>query len=71
MINKGGIDSFRIYASCENLLTLTHYTGLDPEIAEIDSSIAGLNQSLNGLYGIDYNVYPVVRTISIGCKIIF
>jgi TonB-linked SusC/RagA family outer membrane protein len=71
IINKAGIDSFRIYASCENLLTLTNYSGLDPEIAEIDSQLTGLNQRVDGLYGIDFNVYPVVRTISIGCKIIF
>ncbi|MCK9629531.1 MAG: TonB-dependent receptor [Bacteroidales bacterium] len=71
IINKAGIDSFRIYASCENLLTLTNYSGLDPEIAEIDPQLIGLNQRVDGLYGIDFNVYPVVRTISIGCKIIF
>jgi len=68
---KVGIENIRIYASCENVLTLTKYSGLDPEIAEVDSKLAGLNQNLNGLYGIDYNVYPVVRTISVGCKFNF
>ena len=68
---KTTLGTARFYLSCENLITFTQYSGLDPEIAEIDANIAGLNQSLNGLYGIDYNVYPVVRTFSVGLKVTF
>ncbi|MDL2221238.1 TonB-dependent receptor [Parabacteroides sp. OttesenSCG-928-N08] len=33
IINKVGIDNFRIYASSENLFTITQFRGLDPEKA--------------------------------------
>ena len=43
--------SLRLFASCQNLFTFTHYTGFDPEV---------------GANGVDYSLYPVTRTISIG-----
>ena len=46
----------RIYASAQNLYTFTSYSGIDPEV------------SYNG---IDLNVYPVPRTISMGVNISF
>ncbi len=45
----------RIYASCENLFTITGYEGLNPEVPN----------------GIDYNTYPKPRTIAMGVKIDF
>ncbi|HEV7621966.1 MAG TPA: SusC/RagA family TonB-linked outer membrane protein, partial [Flavisolibacter sp.] len=53
---RAKLSSARIYISCQNLLTLTHYTGFDPE--------AGIN-------GIDLNVYPVTRTLSAGINLSF
>lgn len=46
----------RIYVSCQNLATFTKYTGFDPEVPA---------------NGIDFNVYPVTRTISAGINITF
>ncbi len=46
--------SVRIYASCENLYTFTNYSGFDPEVP---------------VSGIDYSVYPVTRTISVGVNL--
>jgi hypothetical protein len=46
--------SIRLYASCINLATFTHYSGFDPEV------------SVNG---VDYNLYPVTRTYSIGINL--
>ena len=46
--------SVRFYASCVNLATFTHYSGFDPEV---------------GTNGVDYSVYPVTRTISIGINL--
>lgn len=43
--------NLRFYASGENLLTFTNYTGFDPEV---------------GNFGLDAGVYPVARTFSIG-----
>lgn len=49
-----GIKSARIYAAAQNVYTFTKYTGLDPEVSG---------------NGIDNNVYPVVRTISLGLNL--
>lgn len=46
----------RLYLSGRNLLTFTHYTGFDPEV---------------GIDGIDNNVYPVTRTLSVGVDLAF
>jgi TonB-linked SusC/RagA family outer membrane protein len=50
------MSSARLYASAQNLYTLTKYSGLDPEVSG---------------NGIDFNVYPVTRTISLGVNIGF
>ncbi|MDR2362773.1 MAG: TonB-dependent receptor [Prevotellaceae bacterium] len=49
------IDRLRVYAAANNLLTLTNYTGFDPEVGS----------------GVDYGNYPQSMTISIGCNIEF
>jgi iron complex outermembrane receptor protein len=55
LTKKIGIERLRFYVTGENLLTLTGYTGLDPEV-----SIEGLDQP-----GIDKgNIYPMPRTVS-------
>jgi hypothetical protein len=46
--------SMRAFASCQNLATFTHYSGFDPEV---------------GANGVDYSVYPVTRTISLGVNL--
>jgi TonB-dependent starch-binding outer membrane protein SusC len=56
-----GINSMRLYVSVQNLLTLTKYSGLDPEIG---SSNATLN-------GIDQGFYPQSRTWTIGLNLKF
>jgi iron complex outermembrane receptor protein len=59
---KLGIERLRLYVTGENLLTLTGYSGLDPEV-----SIEGLGQP-----GIDKgNIYPMPRTVSFGINIAF
>ena len=46
----------RVYLAGQNLLTLTGYHGFDPEV---------------GVNGIDNNVYPVTRTMSVGVDLGF
>ena len=48
------LSSLRLYASCQNAFTFTHYSGFDPEV---------------GVNGVDYSVYPVTRTFSIGLNL--
>ena len=49
-------DSVKLYVSGQNLFTLTNYSGFDPEV---------------GPTGIDNNIYPVVRTITLGTTLGF
>lgn len=54
LMKKIHISTARFYLSAKNLLTITKYSGIDPEV---------------GSSGIDNNVYPVTRTYSIGVNI--
>lgn len=56
LLDKIHLRQARFYVSGQNLLTMTNYTGVDPEV---------------GANGIDLNVYPVTKTISFGTNIIF
>jgi iron complex outermembrane receptor protein len=64
-IKSKTISSLRIFASAQNLLLVTDYTGLDPEV--------NVNKQINDIpsLGIDYNAYPRARTISIGANVSF
>lgn len=53
--------SCRIYASGQNLLTFTKYTGLDPEL--------GVDRALD--MGVDKTRYPSARTITFGVNLQF
>jgi len=55
---QGGIDKMRVYIAGNNLLTLTHYDGFDPELG-------------GGLLGIDRGVYPQARSYMVGANITF
>jgi TonB-linked SusC/RagA family outer membrane protein len=64
---KGAISSVRFYVSANNLLTITNYSGYDPEIG---SNSADANEaSLRS--GVDYGQYPQPRTFLGGIQIGF
>lgn len=50
------VESARLTLSCENLATITGYSGFDPEV---------------GINGIDLSSYPVSRTFNIGFNVNF
>ncbi|HTR30803.1 MAG TPA: TonB-dependent receptor [Puia sp.] len=58
-----GLARLRIYASSQNLLTITGYKGLDPEIG-----FQGGNATQNG---IDNGTYPSSRYFTIGLNVAF
>jgi hypothetical protein len=60
---RGKIESLRVYASAQNLFTLTNYSGFDPEV----SSKGQDNLQL----GIDWNAYPTSRVVMLGVNIAF
>ena len=56
------IQSLQLYATCNNVFTITSYKGLDPEV-----NLGGIEP------GVDYrwNTYPHTRTVMVGAKINF
>jgi TonB-linked SusC/RagA family outer membrane protein len=55
------LQGVRIYASAQNLLTITKYTGTDPEV--------NVHASNNLGGGEDFGVFPAFRTFDIGIKV--
>ena len=53
-----GISKFSVYATGQNLLTLTNYSGFDPEVNAFGRSATEL--------GVDYGTYPQARTLIVG-----
>jgi len=56
------VDNLQIYVSGQNLVTITTYSGQDPEVDYYSD---------NALLGVDKNAYPFSKTFSLGAKIRF
>ena len=63
LLSKIRAKQLRLYVAVQNVFTLTHYKGLDPEVNFYDND--------NTKQGIDYGTYPPVRTFLAGLNIIF
>jgi len=63
--SKNSVSNVRIYVSAQNLITITDYSGYDPEIAVR----TGINASLGT--GIDYGQFPAARTFLGGIQVAF
>jgi TonB-linked SusC/RagA family outer membrane protein len=63
IISKIHAKQVRIYISAQNLLTITPYTGYDPEANYYDTD--------NTKAGIDYGIYPTARTFLAGLNVTF
>lgn len=55
-LSVGGISSLTVYATGQNLLTITGYNGFNPDVNVLGSSNVR----------IDYNAYPLARVYSLG-----
>jgi hypothetical protein len=55
LVEQAGMGKARIYVAANNLLTITNYSGFDPEIGS----------------GVDYGIYPQARMFSAGVNITF
>jgi len=62
-----GFSQTRFYVSGTNLITLTKYTGLDPEMTVSDNS----KNEGDRAAGIDWGTYPSAMTIMVGIDITF
>ncbi|MCU4155541.1 TonB-dependent receptor [Carboxylicivirga sp. A043] len=63
ILSKVNLANVRVYATGENLLTLTDYSGFDPEVNAFGGS--------NTMQGIDYGTYPQTRNIIFGLNVTF
>ncbi|MDB5020784.1 MAG: TonB-linked outer membrane protein SusC/RagA family, partial [Pedobacter sp.] len=63
LLSRLHVKQFRLYASAQNLLTITNNTGLDPEVNFYDND--------NTKQGIDNGSYPSVRTFLAGLNVTF
>lgn len=61
LLEKVGAKTWRVYVSAENLVTLTNYSGADPEV--------GATSPFD--VGIDSGVYPQARTFRFGTSVTF
>lgn len=64
LLNKLGLSNVKIYASVENLFTITDYSGFDPEAT---ASVSNADADV----GIDYNTYPINRSFTFGLNVTF
>ena len=56
------LSGIRIYATGNNIATITNYSGFDPEVTTTDNTVSA---------GVDSGVYPVARSFGFGAIINF
>jgi TonB-linked SusC/RagA family outer membrane protein len=54
------VENLQVFVNAQNLLTITGYTGTDPEVNVHTSNLGG---------GLDFGVFPAFRTFEFGAKI--
>ena len=76
LISWKGISKLRLYVQAQNLLTLTKYDGMDPEVGSFNGTDANhLNAdgttTQTWVSGVDMGYYPHPRTFIVGVNIAF
>jgi hypothetical protein len=62
LLKKVFVKSLRVYATGQNLLTFTDYSGFDPEVNSFASPLG---------FGVDNGVFPQTRTFIVGASLGF
>ena len=70
LISWKGISKLRLYVQAQNLLTLTKYDGMDPEVGSYNG-IDGDSNNHTWVSGVDMGYYPHPRTFIVGVNIAF
>ncbi len=70
-VKKGSIKTWRVYVSAQNLLTVTKYSGLDPEIQANANDTRGFDVSSDLAVGIDWGTVPAPRIFLVGMNLNF
>jgi len=84
LLKRVSVSGANIYFAAQNLLTLSKYSGIDPEVSTLSQSNSGnlaggsgyssINPNtpyavLSG--GYDFTPYPRAISLTIGCKVTF
>ena len=70
ILKKASISKLRIFASVQNLFTITGYSGMDPEIGQSMSSSTGVAGGVTAS-GVDVGIYPYSRFFNMGFHLEF
>ncbi|WP_291537751.1 TonB-dependent receptor [Bacteroides sp.] len=70
ILKKASISKLRIFASVQNLFTITSYSGMDPEIGQSISSSTGVAGGVTAS-GVDVGIYPYSRFFTMGFNLEF
>jgi TonB-linked SusC/RagA family outer membrane protein len=72
---KNKISKVRIYISAQNMVTITNYSGLDPEVGAntvVGAGIAAIGAPSNNFAnGIDVGAYPIPKSVIAGIQLSF
>jgi len=68
---NSSVKSMRVYISAQNLLTITKYPGLDPEMYESDNLNSENVKNADLAAGIDWGTYPLSKIYTVGFNIRF
>ena len=67
-LHKAGISAIRVYGTLNNAFTITKYKGYNPEV---DYNYSINSSATNLTPGVDYGVYPLVRSYNMGVHVTF
>ena len=62
LIKRWGIDKARVYVAAQNILTLSGYSGYDPEVSIREGALTP---------GLDFSAYPRAFSVSLGINLGF
>jgi TonB-linked SusC/RagA family outer membrane protein len=72
LLERIGISNLRLYGTVVNAFTITRYKGYNPEVDyNYSSSASNSTQPPNLAPGVDYGVYPLVRSYNLGIRAAF
>jgi hypothetical protein len=76
-LTKNKLTRFRVYVSAQNMICITNYSGLDPEVGRYTANpglgLIGAPQTSTNNYsnGIDVGNYPIPKSVIGGFQITF
>lgn len=68
VLHKAGVRAIRVYGSVNNVFTITKYKGYNPEV---DYNYSVNPGAANTTPGVDYGLYPLVRSYNMGVHVTF